>query len=229
MSSEPPPALPPLPDIILPLSDSGHRDVLVQPPIRSTSLKPSPLPPLPSKSPEISFSLSLDLEHPSRSSTPQPSTTRSSSLAPDSPSSLFTTAHGRRRMDNGASSSSRPMSWVSASSSGSNLNSSVLDSELFDAFPSVPENYPLVLPPSLSYAPSPSEFRQHDSQLGAGLMHSSFDTSMISSTAHLHGEQGRVRGSAGDSSFLSSWSSPPESLNTLNGSAKAWGGIPPSR
>jgi len=94
----------------------------------------------------------------------------------------------------------------------------------------------------MSYLPPPPSQRD---QSGAGLMQLSFDSSMISSAAHLHGEQGRVGGRGGggflsantggggssDSSFLppvNPWS-PSESANAVNGTTKAWSGIPPSR
>ncbi len=146
------------------------------------------------------------------------------------------------------------------------MNSSVLDSELFDAFPSVPENYPLVLPPSQLYSTTTSHSQSHSpasvspmssylpspqfDQPGAmvGSLESSFDASLISSAAHLHGEQGGRGGGgggflsantdSGGSGFVplvSPWS-PLESANTVNGAhshvngtAKALNGIPPSR
>ncbi|KXN91223.1 hypothetical protein AN958_01906 [Leucoagaricus sp. SymC.cos] len=106
LSSEPPPALPPLPYITLPLSgdggDSSSEDIVSKPPTRSTSLYPHipsapTLPPLPPKSSDFSFDMPAD---PSRSITPQPTPRFSistnnnhnnshNSLSPDSPSSLY--------------------------------------------------------------------------------------------------------------------------------------------
>lgn len=254
MSSEPPPALPPLPNIVLPMDDSENKDVLIQPPARTTSLNPrspqhpeSPaLPPIPPKSPDISLSLSFDLED-SRSSTPVQSVAHSNSLSPDSPSSLYA-PHMRRRTDGAPPSSMgsiRPISWVSVSSTGSNLNSSLLDSELFDAFPSVPENYPLILPanshnthpyphpqprsapssstssPSMPFLPSPKRGGQ-----GSGMMQP-FDAALLSSAAHLStgvtpadNNAFLAPNSASSEGFLPLVSpySPPESAQSMGGS-----------
>lgn len=154
-SSEAPPSLPPLPDLILP-EESEDLPTLVRPPARSTSLSPrSPdfsSSQLPSQSPGLSSSRSFDTEG-TRSSTPVQSSKHSSSLSPESPSHSYT-SNSRRRSEMLLASpnsppSIRPLSWMSVSSSGSPLNSSLamLDSDFFDAFPSVPENQPLVLPP----------------------------------------------------------------------------------
>ncbi|XP_006457762.1 hypothetical protein AGABI2DRAFT_114802 [Agaricus bisporus var. bisporus H97] len=155
-SSETPPLLPPLPNIILP-EDSESSPVLINPPARSTSLSPrSPkFSQLPSQSPDLSLSLSFDSEG-TRSSTPVQSFKHSNTLSPES-SSNAPTSHSRRRSEMTPASQSsppslRPLSWMSASSTP-NSPLSMLESDFFDAFPSVPENQPLVLSPASSSSP----------------------------------------------------------------------------
>lgn len=148
--------LPPLPNIILP-EDSESSPVLINPPARSTSLSPrSPkFSQLPSQSPDLSLSLSFDSEG-TRSSTPVQSFKHSNTLSPES-SSNAPTSHSRRRSEMTPASQSsppslRPLSWMSASSTP-NSPLSMLESDFFDAFPSVPENQPLVLSPASSSSP----------------------------------------------------------------------------
>ncbi|KAJ3561569.1 hypothetical protein NP233_g10116 [Leucocoprinus birnbaumii] len=233
MSTEPPPALPPLPKLIL--NDPVNDDMLGRPPARTTSLIPRSsstpsLPPLPSKNPDLSFSFEIN---PSRSSTPQPSRVYNTSgglspLSPDSPSSLYASSR-KSRTDTGTVSSSLSYNFKrdSWSSSGSQFgHSSVLDSELFDAFPSVPENHPMVPPhsnrkyassysPTSSNSPSPSSSQSPAGSIpflpspqrsgGSEAQMQSFDGALMSSAAHL-GAKGQIGGAGGG--FLSPLANP---------------------
>jgi len=85
---------------------------------------------------------------------------------------------------------------MSVSSTGSTIPSSIWDSELFDAFPSVPQSHPSSasmamspVSPSLSMLPSPK--RGTDVGMmngGGGRGRPSFDAQLLSSAAHLTSE-----------------------------------------
>ncbi|KAF9442211.1 hypothetical protein P691DRAFT_789888 [Macrolepiota fuliginosa MF-IS2] len=127
-------------------------------------------------------------------------------------------------------------SWVSVSSTGPNFNSSLLDSELFDAFPSVPKNHPLVLPNNnSSYSPTsstslsssttpnsapflPSPVRDR----GQGMVQS-FDAALLSSTAQPNDNGSVSAGFLAPNSAASVRIVPPESVGTVGGGAYANG------
>jgi hypothetical protein len=103
-------------------------------------------------------------------------------------------------------------SCVSVTSTNSNFHSSLLDSDLFDAFPSVPENNPLLIPPfsasagytHMSNLPVVSSVSQHSNipwlkreiglghgqGLGAAGRKQSFDVALMEGTGHLNGRAG---------------------------------------
>jgi len=154
-------------------------DVLSPLPTRKTPLLPrSPSPSLPP----------FDLD-PSRSPTHRglqtyrPHSPSAHSFLSESPSSLSVAY--RSRSDLGSTSSSPGQGSAKRRSWTSSLhyaNSSVLDIDLFDAFPSVPENQPLVFLPPCSPSPSPS-LSHHQQQQQQQPTHSLRSNSAVSLTS----------------------------------------------
>ena len=175
-------------------SQAGEDTLGPLPPRKTPLLRRSPSPSHAPRNFDMS-PLSFDLD-PSRSPTHKglqayrSHSPSAHSILSESPSSLSVAY--RSRSDLGSTPSSSPGGQHSAkrrswTSSSHHANSSVLDIDLFDAFPSVPENHPLVfLPPSpsplLSQPPPP---QQHTSSAMRSNSAISLTPSVVSGSSHV--------------------------------------------
>lgn len=202
-SHDPPPTLPPLPDNLMASDGQVGEDMLGPLPTRKTPLLPrSPSPSLPP----------FDLD-PSRSPTHRglqtyrPHSPSAHSFLSESPSSLSVGYRSRSDLGStpsspGGQGSAKRRSWTSSSHYA---NSSVLDIDLFDAFPSVPENQPLVFLPPCS--PSLIQQQQQQQQQHTYSLRSSsavsVTSSVVSGPSYVNRGMMNGRGGAASSSMLS--------------------------